>query len=43
MLVLRNSKNYIIVMYNDGEKLKVKIVRQAVSHITAFYAFVQVG
>ena len=22
MLVLRNSKNYIIMMYNDGEKLK---------------------
>ena len=25
-------------MYNDGAKLKVKVVRQAVSHITAFYA-----
>ena len=25
-------------MYNGGAKLKVKVVRQAVSHITAFYA-----
>ena len=26
------------MMYNDGAKLKVKVVRQAVSHLTAFYA-----
>ena len=26
------------MMYNDGAKLKVKVVRQAVSHITAFCA-----
>ena len=26
------------MMYNGGAKLKVKVVRQAVSHLTAFYA-----
>ena len=26
------------MMYNGGVKLKVKVVRQAVSHLTAFYA-----
>ena len=31
------SKNFVIMMYNGGAKLKVKVVRQAVSHITAFY------
>ena len=26
------------MMYNGGAKLKVKVVRQAVNHLTAFYA-----
>ena len=26
------------MMYNGGAKLKVKVVRQVVSHLTAFYA-----
>ena len=33
-----SSKNFVIMMYNDGTKLKIKVVRQAVSHIKAFYA-----
>ena len=41
--VLSNSKNFVIMMYNGGAKLKIKIVRQAVSHLTAFYASIQVG
>ena len=36
--MLSNSKNFVIMMYNGGAKLKVKVVRQAVSHLTAFYA-----
>ena len=32
-----HSKNFVIMMYNGGAKLKVKVVRQAASHSTAFY------
>ena len=38
IILLSNSKSFVIMMYNGGAKLKVKVVRQAVSHITAFYA-----
>ena len=37
IILLSNSKNFVIMMYNGGAKLKVKVVRQAVSHLTAFY------
>ena len=36
--MLSNSKNFVIMIHNDGAKLKIKVVRQAVSHLTAFYA-----
>ena len=36
--MLSNSKNFVIMMYNGEAKLKAKVVRQAVSHLTAFYA-----
>ena len=38
IILLSNSKSFVIMMYNGGAKLKVEVVRQAVSHITAFYA-----
>ena len=38
IILLSNSKNFVIMIYNGGAKLKVKVVRQAVSHLTAFYA-----
>ena len=38
ILLLSNSKNFVIMMYNGGAKLKVNVVRQAESHLTAFYA-----
>ena len=38
IILLSNSESFVIMMYNGGAKLKVKVVRQAVSHLTAFYA-----